>query len=255
MTATDVGAADPVERYLADLAARLRGPRAARTRILAELRDGLTEAVDAHRATGKPSEVAVATAIAEFGDPATIARSFADELATASARRTLTAFLLTGPAVGIWWLLLLHPTPWRTGILAMLVAIPALPLVALAIGTAAGTFATTGRLIRWLPETTPARALTAAIAIAALCLAADLTVLGVLAAHLATGRPHPAALTAVAVTASLARIVAAIVAVRSTAAMRRAYRSDPLTRVTTDTSPHRPTAARSRPQVNLPYSD
>jgi hypothetical protein len=26
--------------------------------------------------------------------------------------------------VGIWWLLLLQPRPWRTGIIALLVAIP-----------------------------------------------------------------------------------------------------------------------------------
>jgi hypothetical protein len=51
-------------------------------------------------------------------------------------------------------------------VLAALIAIPALPLIALAIATAAGTFATTGRLMRWLPETPASKALTAAMAIA-----------------------------------------------------------------------------------------
>jgi hypothetical protein len=55
----------------------------------------------------------------------------------------------------------LQPHPWRTGVVALLTALPVLPLIAVGIATAAGTFATTGRLIRWLPEASPHRALTA----------------------------------------------------------------------------------------------
>jgi roadblock/LC7 domain-containing protein len=220
LTAGHIGSTSALGRYLAELAARLRGPRAARARVLAEIRDGLTETIDAHLADGMPPDAAATTAIAEFGDPATIAHSFAEELATASARRTIAVFILTGPFVGIWWLLLLHPAPWRTGILATLIAIPALPLIALAIAAAAGTFATTGRLMRWLPETTGTRALTAATTIAALCLAGDLTVLGLLAAHLATGWHRPVPLMAAAATASILRVAAATTAIRSTRLMR-----------------------------------
>jgi roadblock/LC7 domain-containing protein len=221
LTTAQPGSTAALERYLADLAARLHGHRAARTRVLAEVRDGLTETIDAHLAGGMTPDIAAAAAVGEFGDPATVARSFAGELATASARRTIAAFIFTGPAVGIWWLLLLHPAPWRSGVIALLVAIPALPLIALAIATAAGTFATTGRLMRWLPETTGARALTAAVIIAALCLAGDLTVLGVLAVHLSTGWHGPAALIAAAVTASIVRIAGATVAVRSIHILRQ----------------------------------
>src|SRR3954464_5628431 len=153
LTAGSIGSTTALEHYLGELSARLHGPRAARTRVLAEIRDGLTETVDAHLACGIPPDAAATTAIAQFGDPATVARCFAPELATASARRTIATFIATGPVVGIWWLLLLHPPPWRGGVLATVIAIPALPLIALAIATAAGTFATTGRLIRWLPET------------------------------------------------------------------------------------------------------
>ena len=96
-----------------------------------------------------------------------------------------------------------------------MIAIPALPLIALAIATAAGTFATTGRLMRWLPETSASRALTAAKAIATLCLTADLAVLVVLAAHLAAGWRQSIPLMAVAVAASGLRIAAAIAAIRS----------------------------------------
>jgi hypothetical protein len=226
LTAGQAGSTSAVERYLTELAAQLLpGPRAARIRALTEIRDGLTETIDAHRAGGMPPDVAASTAISEFGDPATVAGSFAEELATASARRTIAAFILTGPLVGIWWLLLLHPAPWRGGVLAALLAIPALPLIPVAIATATGTFATTGRLMRWLPETTATRALTAATAIAALCVAADLTVLGILTTHLATGRQHPAPLIAIAATASIVRIAAATTAIRSTRALRDRLRS------------------------------
>lgn len=219
LTTTHIGTA-AIDRYLAELDTRLRGPRRARTRVLTEIRDGLTETIDDQLADGTPPDAAATTAIAEFGDPETIARSFAPELATATARRMIAAFILTGPLVGIWWLLLLHPAPWRTGILTALIAIPALPLIALAIATAAATFATTGRLMRWLPETTPVRALNAAIAIATLCLAADLTVLGILTAHLATGSTQPGPLAAIATTASILRISAAITATSTSRSTR-----------------------------------
>jgi hypothetical protein len=79
--------------------------------------------------------------------------------------------------------------------------------------------------MRWLPETTATRALTAATAIAALCVAADLTVLGILTTHLVTGRQHPAPLIAIAATASIMRISAATTAIRSTRALRDRLRS------------------------------
>ncbi|MFC7480892.1 permease prefix domain 1-containing protein [Luedemannella flava] len=69
--------ATPLDRYLADLAARLRGPRAARTRVLAEVRDGLADTIDTHLAGGMTPDAAAAAAIGEFGDPATIASAFA----------------------------------------------------------------------------------------------------------------------------------------------------------------------------------
>jgi hypothetical protein len=213
-----------LERYLTELSARLRGPRAARTRVLAEIHDGLAETIDAHVADGTPREAAASAAIAEFGDPTAVASSFAAELATAQARRIIATFIVTGPLVGICWLLLLNPAPWRSGILATLVAIPALPLVALAVATAIGTFATTGRLMRWLPESPASRTLTAATGIAALCLATDLTVLGVLAVHLATGWRHSVPLIALAATASILRIAVTIAAIQSLRATCRGVR-------------------------------
>jgi len=108
--------------------------------------------------------------------------------------------------VGIWWLLLLHPHPWHTGAIALLVAIPVIPLIAIAIAAAATVLAATGGLIRWLPEANPRTALTATIAIAALLLIVDVTVLVIYARSSMPAQP----LAALAVTASLLRIACSI---------------------------------------------
>lgn len=219
-----------LEAYVADFAARLRGPRRSRERATAEVRDGLSAAVDARLRDGMKTGAAFRAALTEFGDPTTVVRAFAAELATASARRVVAALILTGPLVGVWWLFLYHAEPWRNGVAAAVIAIPALPLVGLAIAAAAGTFATTGRLIRWLPEAAPERALAAATVVAALSIIADATVLGLLAVQLAAGIAHPAALATIAATASLARIGGSTAAIRLCRATRVALRVDESTR-------------------------
>jgi hypothetical protein len=168
---------DVFASYLSNLAAQLCGPRRRREAILAELRDGLDQASEDCIAAGLPPDQAAAAAITQFGTPEAVADAFGGELATAYARRTIALFVATGPLVGIWWLLLLHPSPWRTGLIALLAAIPVIPLIVIAIATAGGTLATTGRLMRWLPETGPRRALAATTAIAVLCMIGDLTMI------------------------------------------------------------------------------
>jgi hypothetical protein len=163
-----------------------------------------------------PSEQAVTAAIAQFGTPAAIGDAFAAELATVYARRTLGWFVVTGPLVGIWWLLLLQPHPWRTGLAAMVAAIPVIPLIAVGLATAAGTFATTGRLMRWLPEAGPRRALAATVAVAALAATGDAFLIGVLIWSDIPVRP----LAAIAVAASLTRIGCSLVTVRRATALR-----------------------------------
>ena len=226
LTAGQVASTTALERYLGELSARLRGPRAARTRVLAEIRDGLTETVDAHLANGIPPDVAATTAIAQFGDPATVARSSPPNWpppppgAPSPPSSRPDRWSASGGCC--------CSTPHRgaAGSSPRLSPSRLCRSIALAIATAAGTFATTGRLIRWLPETPAPRALTATIAIAALCLAADLTVLGVLAAHLAAGGHLLGPLIAAAVTASILRIAAATTAIRSTRLTRNRLRSD-----------------------------
>ena len=205
-----------LDAYLGDLAARLRGPRRRRERILAELRDGLDSAVSDHTTAGQPERQAVAAAIAQFGTPQAVADAFAGELATAYARCTIAWYIATGPLVGIWWLLLLQPYPWRVGLIALLAAIPVIPLVLIAIATAAETFATTGRLIRWLPEAGPRHALTATMTIAALALAADVTVIAIYVWSDAAAQ----SLAVFAIGASLTRIASSLVTLRHAATMR-----------------------------------
>jgi hypothetical protein len=167
--------------------------------------------------TGCSTDHAVAAAINQFGDPQSITDAWTTELAIAYARRTLAWFLVTGPLVGVWWLLLLHPNPWRGGPTALLAAVPVVPLIALAIAAAAGTLATTGGLMRWLPEAGTPRVLAVTITVAALALVADLVVIGVY-----IGSDSPAqSLAGIAVAASLTRIGASAVAIRHAIALRQ----------------------------------
>jgi len=206
-----------VDAYLGEVGTRLHGPRRRRARILVELRDGLDQAVADQLAAGLPAERAVRVAIARFGAPTAVADAFAAELTIAYARQTLAWFVATGPLVGIWWLLLLHPAPWRHSLIALVAAIPVIPLVAAGLAAATTTFATTGRLIRWLPEASGRRAVGAVLAVAGLVITGDVTILSV---YLASDVPvSPFGVLAVA--ASLIRIGVSLVTVRRAATFRR----------------------------------
>jgi len=206
-----------IDTYLGEIATHLHGPRRRRAQILAELRDGLELSVADQMAAGRPEEDAVSAAIARFGTPTAVAAAFAGELTIAYARQVLAWFVATGPLVGIWWLLLLHPRPWHDGVAALVAAIPVLPLVVAGLAAAATTFATTGRLIRWLPEAGGRRAAAAVLAVAGLAIAGDVTIVGV---YLESGYPaRPLAMIAVA--ASLLRVGVSLVVVRRAAEVRR----------------------------------
>jgi len=166
--------------YLAEIAVALPGPRRHRDRILAELRDGLDATVAGHIDRGLSEPDAVTAAIDDFGRPEAVAAAFAAELAIATARRTVQWFLVTGPLVGVWWLLLLQPQPWRAGLTALVAVIPVLPVTVVAILAATGTVAATGRLMRWLPEATAGQAVAGSATVAALAMTADLVMMSVL---------------------------------------------------------------------------
>lgn len=190
---------DPrVDEYLREVGALLPGPAARRRRILDELRDGLNEAV-----AGLPSGQAADAAIEQFGRPQVVAAAFSGELAIAYARSVLLRLLATGPLIGACWLLATGPPR------PLFVVVPVLPLVAAAVVLAARTVATTGSLVRWLPETGPAAALTATGVVAALAIVADVVVVS----RYLVAWP-PGALGVVAVLASAIRCLACCVVLR-----------------------------------------
>jgi hypothetical protein len=214
--------ADPVDLldgWLVELGARLRGPSQARQAVLTELRDGLLEALAAHRDAGLAPPDAARAALDEFGEPAEIARAFAPELAGRQARRTALTLIGTGPPIGVLWgfaaaashlLDPAHPGPpwlWPDLPGAIRVVLALLALV-LATGVPAGLLAVaaTGRPSRWLPHR-PRLAPTAAATLGLAALTADLLLLATVgaAALIMPGRLVWAPVT-VAVLASLTRL-------------------------------------------------
>jgi hypothetical protein len=205
-----------LDRYIESLRRRLTGPARARARILEEIRGELDEVTRANLARHLPAEAAAQAAVDDLGPADVVAAAFAGELGVLRARRVLWALLITGPLVGIWWFLLLAPSPWTPRLGMVLAAIPVLPLIAAAVGIGIVVIATTGSLIRWLPEAAPRRALAAAIAVALVSILGDLSVLTILVVRGVTGSAgsFPPALVAVAVLASAIRLVGSTWAVR-----------------------------------------
>ncbi|HET6532631.1 MAG TPA: permease prefix domain 1-containing protein [Actinoplanes sp.] len=203
-------AEERLTQYLDEIAAALHGPRRRQQRILAELRDGVEQSAHTRTARGATPEQALAAALAEFGHPTDIANAFRPEMAIADARRILAWLLATGPLVGLWWLLILHPQPWHGGPAALITAIPVVPLIAVAISCALATLVTTGRLIRWIPEAAPRTAVTAASSVAAFIVACDVTIIAV-----GWSAASAEFLGVIAVGASLARIACSISALHS----------------------------------------
>ena len=176
-----------IDQYLAELAVRLHGPKKACAAVVEEVRGGLADAVDGFTARGMTPSEAAKAALVELGTPARVAAAFRGELATVQARRILWTYLITGPLVGIWWLLLLVPQPWEPTLGVVFTAIPVLPLIAAAVAIAVVAIATTGSLIRWLPETAPRRAIIAACVVAGASMVGDLTVFAILVARMLDG--------------------------------------------------------------------
>jgi hypothetical protein len=99
----------------------------------------------------------------------------------------------------------------------VIAAIPILPLIAVAIATATGTVATTGRLIRWLPEATARQATAGAAAVAALALVGGLIMIGLYVRSGLPARP----LGVIAVAASTTRVVGSVAVLARARARRK----------------------------------
>lgn len=144
--------AGPVAEYLAVVEAGLIGPRRWRTDVIAELRDGLAEAAQAHRAaTGSPGEVA---AVAEFGPPRVLLAGFVANAAATLARRVAVGLLVSGPVAAAGWVAAMATSgiaPWQHGLTGPWLLLPAVGVVvAVAVPAALLAVALTGRAgYRW----------------------------------------------------------------------------------------------------------
>lgn len=199
-----------VEAYLDAVAAGLVGPRSVRATIIDELRDGLTEGATTHRARGAGPDAAIRTALDEFGPPEVTAAAFAGELASSRARRTVAAYLFTGPVVGLSWLLGFAPPHWwRHGPEALWSAVPVVPMIALAAVVGIGVLVATGRPSRWI-QVPHHHILHGALLVVAAAALGDVLMLAV-AARAGAGVIFPT-IVVVAATASVLRLGFGVVA-------------------------------------------
>lgn len=211
---TDRTGLTAIDDYLREVDARLLGPASLRDAVVVELADGLRCASAERQRQGHTAGEAAAAAIAEFGDPTTVARAFAPEIALAQARRVALRLVRSGPAIGAIWLLAILatvPVPaatepwWRRAAAAMLGHVPLLPVaIACTAAAAVVVFALTGRTLRVLPSPRAAVAPYVAVAVAVATAGGDIALLASLPSVL--GHPAPALPLAVAAAASLARL-------------------------------------------------
>lgn len=89
---------DVIAGYADELDRTLRGPRRLRADLVAEARDGLTDAAEAYEHDGADPETAAGRAVADFGPLRTVASGYQAVLATAQARRTALLFFVVTAA-------------------------------------------------------------------------------------------------------------------------------------------------------------
>jgi hypothetical protein len=225
--------AQPIESYLAQVAAALPGPARARADIVAELRSGLLDATDAHHHAGLAPPADAQAAIDEFGHPAQIAAAFRPGIAATQARHVAITLLATGPLIGLAWAAAARAShigardapPWHWAHMppATPIAFPLIVAVlVITVWTALITLAATGRLTRWLPHRPRLAPTTAAIAGFGAA-TVDMAILALLASQLATAPAKLAAAPiALAATASTTRLILARHAGRRCLASRSA---------------------------------
>lgn len=103
-------AVDPVGAHVAELDRVLRGPAAVKRSMIAEVRDGLADAVAGHLDRGLDPQRAAAAAVREFGSVRQVAPLLQEELTARQGRRTSLLLVVTFPADLLAWDAL-----WMTG--------------------------------------------------------------------------------------------------------------------------------------------
>ncbi|WP_240803622.1 permease prefix domain 1-containing protein [Streptomyces sp. A0592] len=151
-TAAGVDGTDPIAAHVAELAAVLQGAEREKTRMLAELREGLLDAAAELAPGGEPDREAALEAVRQFGGVAELAPDFQRELTLVQARHTSRRILLLAPLLLPCWYLLAAagPTAHRLPYAAQ-VLLAHLGGTAAATALAAAVFlGATGRLARRL---------------------------------------------------------------------------------------------------------
>ncbi|MDT0381172.1 permease prefix domain 1-containing protein [Streptomyces sp. DSM 42041] len=104
MTTHEAPPTDHVEAFVTELADGLHGPVRAKRRLLAEIRDGLAETVDAHTEAGDTDRTeGFRRAVREFGSPRELRPVCQRELTVAQARHTARALASTAPLLPVCW--------------------------------------------------------------------------------------------------------------------------------------------------------
>jgi hypothetical protein len=101
---------DPVRRHVAELDRTLHGPGAMKRSMIAEVRDGLEDAVAGYREGGLDPQGAATAAVRDFGSVREVAPLLQEELTARQGRRTAQLLLVAFPAMLLAWDLL-----WTTG--------------------------------------------------------------------------------------------------------------------------------------------
>ncbi|MEV0680999.1 permease prefix domain 1-containing protein [Actinosynnema sp. NPDC050436] len=94
---------DVIDEYVADLGSRLRGPAHVKDDLLAEARDSLDDAAEAHARAGLDAGQSRCRAVAEFGPVHLVARDYQGLLALAHGVRTLWTVALVLPLAHVLW--------------------------------------------------------------------------------------------------------------------------------------------------------
>jgi hypothetical protein len=103
-------ALDPVRAHVAELDRMLCGPGAMKRSMIAEVRDGLEDAVACYREGGLDPQRAAAAAVRDFGSTREVAPLLQEELTARQGRRTAQLLVVAFPAMLVAWDLL-----WTTG--------------------------------------------------------------------------------------------------------------------------------------------
>ena len=103
-----------IDRYADGLAAALRGPRRLRADLVAEARDSLLDATEAHIDAGLPPTAAAQRAVAEFGRHREIVPGYQRELAAAQGKRTVLWMATALPLLHLFAPLMWWRAPWQS---------------------------------------------------------------------------------------------------------------------------------------------